>query len=86
MEKVNGNDTQDNCRLEFDYALDQKPDNILPVIMESDMADRSDWTGRFKLRLGNQLFKILGDPTTEEKFHERVVKLKAGIEGVMASR
>ncbi len=86
MEKVNGNDTQDNCRLEFDYALDQKPDNILPVIMESDMADRSDWTGRFKMRLGNRLFKILGDPTTDEKFYQRMVKIYAGIEQVMAPR
>lgn len=46
MEKVSGDNANDNCQLEFNYALRQKSaKHMIAVVMESRMRDTSTWRG-----------------------------------------
>jgi hypothetical protein len=46
VEKVGGENANDNCQLEFNYALRQKSAKyMIPVVMETRMKDPNTWRG-----------------------------------------
>jgi hypothetical protein len=56
-EKVNGLDMTDNCKYEFTYAMNQLgSQNMIPVIMESEMKDTKKWKGELGAALGSMLY------------------------------
>jgi hypothetical protein len=56
MNKVNGNESRDNCKLEFNYAFQRKgPSLMLPVVMETSMRNTREWTGGIGV-LGTMLY------------------------------
>lgn len=74
--KVNGENSADNCKLEFNHAVRVlKTGNILPIVMDSSMSKTSDWKGAIGFHLGNKLYVNmtgnLNDPTyLEDKVQE----------------
>ncbi|OQS07145.1 ankyrin repeat, partial [Thraustotheca clavata] len=55
--KVNGDNANDNCQLEFGMAkATQTAQWMIPVVMEPGMRATATWSGQFKLILGNQLY------------------------------
>ena len=57
MQKVGGNNTTDNCKLEFNYALRvRKPELMISVVMEPRMRDTSKWKGVLGMALGGTLY------------------------------
>lgn len=56
-EKVNGLDMTDNCKYEFTYAMNQLgSQNMIPIIMESEMKDTKKWKGELGAALGSMLY------------------------------
>jgi len=56
-EKVNGIDMKDNCKYEFTYAMNQLgSQNMIPIIMESEMKDVRKWKGELGAALGSMLY------------------------------
>lgn len=70
MRKVAGTNAEDNCRLEFGYACRRKTGaRMLPVVMEPEMRDTSQWEGQVGLVLGGSLYVDLCD---EEGFDAKI--------------
>lgn len=61
MKKVENKTLTDNCKLEFEYAVREKP--IIPVVMEADMKNTADWAGLLKLHLGGHKYVEMWDET-----------------------
>jgi hypothetical protein len=78
MTKVNGTDANDNCRKEFNYAIQTKSSTkMIPVLMEPRMKDiRGNWTGLVQMELGNILYV---DFSNGKDFQSAIQKLKAEI-------
>ncbi|KAF0720462.1 Aste57867_288 [Aphanomyces stellatus] len=58
--KVNGDNANDNCQLEFGMTkCTQTPARMLPVVMEPAMKSLANWSGQFKMVLGNLLYQDL---------------------------
>jgi WD40 repeat protein len=73
MNKLNDNNSY--CKRMFEYAFN-KNDNmkwIIPVVMEEDMRDQSNWIGILGNVLGNTLYYDLS-PSVLEKMREKIVK------------
>eukprot|EP01036_Dinobryon_divergens_P029874 gene29874-39041_t len=80
MRKVAGSNAEDNCRLEFGYACRRKTGaRMLPVVMEPEMRDTSQWDGQVGLVLGGSLYvDISDDNNLDAKVDEivaRVIKI-----------
>jgi hypothetical protein len=57
MEKGGGIDMKDNCKYEFTYAVNQLgAQNMIPIIMESEMKDPRKWKGELGAALGSMLY------------------------------
>uniref|UniRef100_A0A7S3PYN2 TIR domain-containing protein n=1 Tax=Chaetoceros debilis TaxID=122233 RepID=A0A7S3PYN2_9STRA len=58
MDKVAGKmGSDDNCRKEFDYSAMRKGlEHIIPVVMEKECLDLTQWHGPIGLSLANQLY------------------------------
>ena len=57
LEKVNGENAGDNCKLEFNYASRQKTSSkMVPVVMEKCMRNPNSWTGSVGMHLGRELY------------------------------
>ena len=70
MSKVGGNNAEDNCRLEFGYGARRKTAaRMLPVVMEPEMRDTSQWEGQVGLVLGGSLYV---DLATEDNFDAKI--------------
>ena len=73
---------KDNCKYEFTYAMNQLgSQNMIPVIMETDMKNSSKWRGELGAALGSMLFIDLSDHTDtdiniEQKYDELYKKIK----------
>jgi WD40 repeat protein len=78
MQKVNGSDAHDNCRKEFNYAIQKKSSTkMIPVVMEPRMKDiRGNWTGLVQMELGNILYV---DFSNDNDFQSAIQQLKAEI-------
>ena len=80
MRKVAGSNAEDNCRLEFGYACRRKTGaRMLPVVMEPEMRDTSQWEGQVGLVLGGSLYVDFADDNNlDAKVDEivaRVIKI-----------
>eukprot|EP00959_Pyramimonas_sp_CCMP1952_P455131 9471064-Pyramimonas_sp.AAC.1 len=50
---------QDNCKIEYNYALNhQGVERMIPVVMESRMANPSAWRGALGAAFGSILYKV----------------------------
>jgi hypothetical protein len=59
VEKVGGANSNDNCQIEFDYSfIRKKREMMLPIVMEGQMRDTSQWTGKVGKNL-EELFSPL---------------------------
>jgi WD40 repeat protein len=78
MNKVNGPDTNDNCRKEFNYAVQKKSSTkMIPVVMEHRVKDiRGSWDGVVQLELGNILYV---DFSNDNNFQSAIQQLKVEI-------
>jgi hypothetical protein len=70
----------DNCKLEFMYALKRKTvKGIVPVVMETRMLNQSNWTGPIGMSMNTQLYVSLtdrGDDISKKVIEELVSKIK----------
>lgn len=83
MEKVNL-EGEDNCKLEFTYAMQQKgAKNLIPVVMEPGMLDTSKWKGLLSMYLGQTLYV---DMSTDELAKQNMGKLVDEIKKRMADQ
>ena len=57
IDKVRGEDANDNCKLEFNYAKNHKSNNMIAVPMESQVLNASSWLGPVGAVLGSRLYK-----------------------------
>jgi hypothetical protein len=68
-DKVNGIDMTDNCKYEFSYAMNQLgSQNMIPVVLETEMRDTKKWKGELGAALGSMLYVDLSlskDPKEE---------------------
>ena len=56
-EKVNGENTMETCKLEFNYAVKTKTrSKIVPVVMEQCMRYSNRWTGTVGIHLSGALY------------------------------
>jgi len=46
----------DNCKVEFDYAVQRKEGNMISVVMEPSCIDTTTWKGAVGAYLGSKLF------------------------------
>ena len=70
MKKVAGSNAEDNCRLEFGYACRRKTGaRMLPIVMEAEIRDTSQWEGQVGLVLGGSLYVDLAD---EDGFEAKI--------------
>ncbi|RYH20274.1 TIR domain-containing protein [archaeon] len=57
VDKVSSENANDNCQLEFSYAVRQKSAKVMiPVVMEGRMRDTSQWRGAVGMALGGSLY------------------------------
>ena len=84
-EKVSGNNAEDNCQLEFNYAARTKTANhMIPVVMEKGMGITRTWKGEVGLVLGGQMYVDLhGDLNDEAYLNKKVDELHDAIMAVI---
>jgi hypothetical protein len=72
LEKVASSDQTDNCKLEFQYAASTKSGatGLLPVLLDPDFRNTSDWTGPVGFFLGKSLYVDL-TATQPERLSEQ---------------
>ena len=57
MQKVGSNRHNDNCKLEFNYALNRKSNAIVGTPMEPRALDPSTWSGPVGAVFGGKLYE-----------------------------
>jgi hypothetical protein len=83
ISKVGGNNYEDNCRLEFGYGARRKTAaRMLPVVMEADVRDTSQWSGQVGLVLGGSLYV---DLATEDHFDEKIDEICSRVIKIMGN-
>jgi hypothetical protein len=72
-DKVNGIDMTDNCKYEFSYAMNQLgSQNMIPVVLETEMRDTKKWKGELGAALGSMLYVDLSDISMLELKYEEI--------------
>ena len=62
MEKVNGSNAGDNCKLEFNYAARVRTKTkMIAVVFDSYCKNTSLWTGSVGMILGGELYVDFSD-------------------------
>ena len=57
MDKVNSDNAEDNCQLEFNYSSRRKTaKRMVSVVMEERMRDTAEWVGEVGMVLGGTLY------------------------------
>jgi hypothetical protein len=81
LQKVDGANSNDNCKLEFGYSTDSKSsDQIIAVSMEPQVLDPKSWTGPIGLYLGSHtylfdlVFEISSDMARFEAVVDKIVE------------
>lgn len=67
----------DNCKLEFDYAVLHKK-KMIAVVMEPEVIDMSSWTGAVGAQLGSQLYVNMS-ADRDEPFSSAIAQLSKAI-------
>ena len=63
LEKVGGDNANDNCKKEFQYSTARKgPQLMLPIVMEESCRDQSKWSGMVGLNLNKALYVDFASP------------------------
>lgn len=74
--KVNGDDSSDYCKLEFEYALRRRgKNNMVVCVMEPRMRDSRRWQGPIGLGLGGCLYVDLAEDDDFELKMDRLDEL-----------
>eukprot|EP01031_Cornospumella_fuschlensis_P026802 gene26802-32383_t len=77
MEKVDSDNAEDNCQLEFNYASRRKTARkMVSVVMEARMRNTADWIGEVGMVLGGSLYV---DLSTDDSFEARMDELHSRI-------
>ena len=84
-EKVNGKNALDNCKREFNYALQRRtPGKMLVVVMEECMRDTSTWTNLIGFDFSSRLYvDMSGNLEDRNYLHKQMEKLKKQLEYVL---
>jgi hypothetical protein len=62
MDKVNGKNAGDNCKLEFRYCCSRKTSSkMLAVVMEAGVRATNKWSGAVGMNLGGELYVDMAD-------------------------
>lgn len=81
MEKVDGDNANDNCQLEFNYATNRKSGaKMLAVVMEDRMLNSKEWVGELGMVLGSMLYvSMTGDLSQASYLNAQADELTASI-------
>lgn len=75
-EKVNGQNTLDNCQLEFNYASRKKSrSKMVAVVMEECMGNTYIWTGLVGMHLGGEMFVDMSSDLNDRYYLSKKMKL-----------
>ncbi|OQS03538.1 hypothetical protein THRCLA_04144, partial [Thraustotheca clavata] len=83
MDKVGGDNGEDNCQLEFNYASMKKTNaKMISVLMDPTIKNTRDWTGPVGMTLGGTLYidfsSAIGNPELlEARMEELLEKLNS---------
>ena len=76
-DKVNGEDMKDNCKYEFTYAMNQLgSQNMVSVVMETEMRETNKWKGELGAALGSMLFVDFSSSDNAEIYNELYKRIK----------
>ena len=84
LEKVTGEDSSDNCKLEFEYATRNKTSSkMIAVIMEKSMSKSREWTGSVGMHLGGKIYvDMTGDLEDEAYLSKQMEILQREIQSI----
>lgn len=82
MNKVNGPNQKDNCKLEFKYAMDKLPGRFVCVVTEEAALNSPLWGGIFKMHVQDSLYINLCPSVKGEARNEALDKLAAKIQAM----
>lgn len=88
INKVNGNEGRDCCKMEFNYGFDHLgPQRMVAVVMEPDLLDCKKWPGSLGAALGSQLYMNMAtcDLDDEEVLVSKTKELQKYISGVITT-
>jgi hypothetical protein len=86
MNKVNGTDGRDCCKIEFNYAFDKLgPQRMIAVVLDPELLDTKKWRGSLGAALGSQLYMNMAncDLEDEEVLMSKVKELQGYITNVI---
>ena len=87
VDKVAGDDANDSCKVEFNYASTRKSGKLIPVVMERQMLNTADWNGPVGLTLCTTLFvDMTGDLSNASYLNSQVDQLCVAITRIIGSR
>ena len=75
MDKVNGHDERDNCKIEFQYAFNRLgPQKMVAVVLERELRDTKRWSGHIGAALGSHLYIDMVDALDNAEVMESQAK------------
>lgn len=83
-DKVNGENPNDNCKLEFSYAARRITDTkMVAVVMEESMLCTHSWTGLVGMHLGGKMFiDMTGDIRNKKYLSDKMKDLQKELEAM----
>jgi len=87
VEKVMGENAEDNCQLEFHYASMRKTAaKMVPVVMEERMLNARNWDGPVGMVLGPRLYvDMSGDLSNSDYLEQKIDELYAAVRRVVGA-
>lgn len=84
LEKVTGEDSGDNCKLEFEYASRNKTSSkMIAVVMEKCMSNSRKWTGSVGMHLGGKMYvDMTGDLANEVYLSKQIRALQRELQSI----
>ena len=76
LDKVTGEDSSDNCKLEFEYATRNKTSSkMIAVIMEKSMSNSREWTGTVGMHLGGKIYVDMTEDLEDEAYLSKQMEI-----------
>ena len=84
LEKVTGENSSDNCKLEFEYATRNKTNSkMIAVVMEKCMSNSHEWTGAVGMHLGGRIYvDMTGDLVDKAYLSKQMEVLQREIQSI----
>ena len=81
VDKVSGEDAIDNCKLEFDFAVQRKTSTrMLAVVLDPQMKNCKYWKGKVGMNLGHNIYvDMSGNLNNSEYFRMQIDQLVCSI-------